>query len=93
MKTQNEFEKNITKDIHIKLLQDTLGDLRTENRFIKKVVIILFIILTLAIAGIIAQGMYHHHKLFTFLQDYETVSDVKMDNMDSYNNGNIIIKR
>ena len=86
MKTQNEFEKNITKDIHIKLLQDTLGDLRTENRFIKKVVIILFIILTLAIAGIIAQGMYHQNRLFKFIGETEFQTEVQMHNLLSDEN-------
>lgn len=87
MKTQSELEKDVTKDIHISILQDTLNDLRTENKFIKKTVVILFLMLTFAIGGIIFQGLYHQHKLFKFISETEFKSEVYMDSdLSSQNN-------
>lgn len=78
------------KDIHIRLLQETLGDLRTENRFVKKTVIILFIMLFLSIAGIIGQGMYYQHRLFKFIGDTEFTTEIHMDSeKNNYNNMNV----
>lgn len=83
MKTESEVKKNVTKDIHIKILEDSLNDVRTENRFIKITVIILFIMLAFAIAGMITQNIYHQHKLFRFMENTEFRSEVNMFNDDS----------
>ena len=92
MKTESEVKKNVTKDIHIKILEDSLNDVRTENRFIKKTVIILFIMLAFAIAGMIAQNIYHQHKLFRFMENTEFRSEVNMFNDDS-NANNMNVER
>lgn len=92
MKTQSEIEKDVTKDIHISILQDTLKDLRTENGFIKKVVLMLFILLALSVAGIIFQGLYHQHKLFKFISETEFTSEIWMDN-DLSNKNNMNVER
>ena len=90
MRTQSDLEKDVTKDIHISILQDTLKDLRTENRFIKKTVVMLFVMLALAVAGIIFQGIYHQHKMFKFLSEAEFTSEIWMDNdLSDKNNMNI----
>ena len=90
MKTKSELEKDVTKDIHISILQDTLADLRTENKFIKKTVVILFLMLAFAIGGIIFQGLYHQHKLFKFIQEAEFTSEIWMDNdLSDKNNMNV----
>jgi hypothetical protein len=92
MKTQSEIEKDVTKDIHISILQDTLNDLRTENKFIKKTVVILFLMLTFAIGGIIFQGLYYQHKMFKFLSETEFTSEIWMDN-DLSNKNNMNVER
>ena len=74
------------KDIHIKLLQETLGDLRTENKFVKKTVILLFLMLFFAVAGIIGQGVYYQHRLFRFIGETEFTSEIYMDNDMSFKN-------
>lgn len=90
MKTQSEIEKDVTKDIHISILQDTLNDLRTENKFIKKTVVILFLMLTFAIGGIIFQGLYYQHKMFKFLSETEFSTEITMDSdLNNYNNMNV----
>ena len=90
MKTQSELEKDITKDVHISLLQDTLKDLRKENGFIKKTVVMLVIMLFLAIAGIVFQGLYHQHKMFKFLTETEFSTEIHMDSdLNNYNNMNV----
>ena len=90
MKTQSELEKDITKDVHISLLQDTLKDLRTENKFVKKTVIILFVLLFFSVAGLVFQGLYHQHKLFKFLGEVEFTSEIWMDNdLSDKNNMNV----
>ena len=87
MKTQSELEKDVTKDIHIQILQDTLDDLRRENGFIKATVLLLFLMLAIAVAGIIFQGLYHQHKLFKFITETEFKSEVYMDSdLSSQNN-------
>ena len=92
MKTESEVKKNVTKDIHIKILEDSLNDVRTENRFIKKTVIILFIMLAFAIAGMIAQNIYHQDKLFHFMENVEFRSEVNMFN-DESNANNMNVER
>ena len=92
MKTQSELEKDITKDVHISLLQDTLKDLRQENGFIKKTVVMLVIMLFLAIAGIVFQGLYHQHKMFKFLGEVDFNSEITMDN-DASNQNNMYVER
>ncbi len=90
MKTQSELEKDVTKDIHISILQDTLKDLRTENGFIKKVVLLLFLLLALSVAGIIFQGLYYQHKMFKFLSEAEFSTEIFMDNdLSDRNNMNV----
>ena len=87
MKTKSDIEQDVTKDIHISILQDTLKDLRTENGFIKRITLMLFILLSLSIAGIIFQGLYHQHKLFRFISETEFKSEVYMDSdLSSQNN-------
>ena len=93
MKTSEDIKKIVDKDMHIQVLRETLTDLRIENLFIKKVVLILFAMLAFAIAGIFFQSMWHQHRLFKFMQEYEVVSDVNMSNQDSYNAGSILIER
>ena len=80
------------KDIHIMLLQETLKDLRTENKFIKKTVLILFLMLFLSIGGIVFQGLYHQYKLFRFIGETEFTSEIYMDNDMSYKN-NMSVER
>lgn len=78
------------KDIHIMLLKETLNDLRTENKFIKRTVIILFLMLFLSIAGIIGQGMFYQHRLFKFIGDTEFTTEIHMDSeKNNYNNMNV----
>ena len=90
MKTQSELEKDVTKDIHIQILQDTLDDLRRENGFIKATVLLLFLMLAIAVAGIIFQGLYHQHKLFKFITDTEFSTEIHMDSdLNNYNNMNV----
>ena len=90
MKTQSELEKDVTKDIHIQILQDTLDDLRRENGFIKATVLMLFLMLAIAVAGIIFQGLYHQHKMFKFLTDTEFSTEIHMDSdLNNYNNMNV----
>ena len=43
MKTSDDIKKIVDKDMHIQVLRETLTDLRIENLFIKKVVLILFV--------------------------------------------------
>ena len=80
------------KDIHIQILRETLGDLRTENKFAKRTVVMLIILLTLSIAGIIFQGLYYQHKLFKFIGDTEFYSEVNMNN-DTSNSNNMNVER
>ena len=78
------------KDIHIHLLKETLTDLRTENKFVKKTVIILFLMLFFAIAGIVGQGMYYQHRLFKFIGETEFTTEIHMDSeKNNYNNMNV----
>lgn len=93
MKTSEDIKKIVDKDMHIQVLRETLTDLRIENLFIKKVVLILFVMLAFAIAGIFFQSMWYQHRLFRFMQEYEVVSSVNMNNQDSYNAGSIMIER
>ena len=90
MKTQSELEKDVTKDIHIQILQDTLKDLRRENGFIKTTVLMLFVLLVLSVAGIIFQALYYQHKLFKFISETEFTSEIWMDNdLSDKNNMNV----
>ena len=93
MKTQSELKKDVTKDIHIEILQDTLDDLRTENGFIKRTVMLLFGLLVLALAGVIFQGLYYQHKLFRFLGEVDFNSEITMDNELSNQNSMHIERR
>lgn len=78
------------KDVHISLLKDTLKDLRTENKFIKRTVIILFLMLFVSIGGIIFQGLYYQNKLFKFIGDTEFSTEIHMDSeKNNYNNMNV----
>ena len=92
MKTQSELEKDVTKDIHIQILQDTLDDLRRENKFIKATVVMLVLLLTFSIGGIIFQGLYYQHKLFKFISETEFTSEIWMDN-DLSNKNNMNVER
>lgn len=92
MKTASEIQNEVTKDIHISILKDALADLRITNMILKKTMYLLCFLLMLSILGIVGVSMYHQHKLFDFMQDYEAISNVNMNNADSYNNGSIIIR-
>ena len=92
MKTANEVKNEVTKDIHISILKDTLSDLRSANLMMKKTVYILFVLLTLAIGAIIWQGAYYQHKLFKFMDSTEFTSEYFMDN-DTSNLNNMHIER
>ena len=93
MKTANEVRSEVTKDIHISILKDTLSDLRSANQMLKRTVYILFIILTLAIGAIVWQGAYYQHKLFTFMETAEFSSEVNMINDDSNSNNMNVDRR
>lgn len=86
MKTSGDIKKIVDKDLHIQILRDTLDDLRIENHFIRKVVLILFCMLAIAVAGIIFQNMYHQYKLFKFMSQIEYNTEIYMDNDISDNN-------
>ena len=78
------------KDVHIVLLKDTLNDLRRENKFIKRTVIMLFGLLALSIAGIIFQGLYYQHNLFKFIGETEFSTEIYMENdLSDQNNMNV----
>lgn len=92
MKTASEVRSEVTKDIHISILKDTLADLRSANQMLKRTVYILFVILTLSIGAIIWQGAYYQNKLFKFMDSTEFTSEYFMDN-DTSNLNNMHIER
>lgn len=55
MKTASEVKNEVTKDIHISILKDTLTDLRAANQMFKKVIYTLCFMIILAIFGLIWQ--------------------------------------
>lgn len=93
MKTSDDIKKIVDKDLHIQILRDTLEDFREENHFIRKVVLILFILLFFAISGIIFQAMYHQHRLFKFMSEIEYNTEIYMDNDISDNNSMNVERR
>ena len=92
VKTSEDLQKIVDKDLHIEVLRDTLTDLRIENRFIKKVVLILFAMLFIAVIGLFAQGIYHQHKMFKFFGENEFNTEIHMDN-DLSDSNTMTVKR
>ena len=86
MKTSDDIKKIVDKDLHIQILRETLTDLRVENRFVKRVVMILFGLILMLVVGLFAQGTYHQHKLFKFMSEIEYNTEIYMDNDISDNN-------
>ena len=87
-----EIENN--KDAHIAILRDTLDDLRGQNRFVKKVCVMLFCLVVALVGAVIGLHIYDQQKLMNFLSDYEVSYEntVTTDN-NSPNNGTITIGR
>ena len=92
MKTENDLRSDITKDIHISILKDTLKDLREANQMFKKVTYILCFIIVLAISGMVGVGVYYQHRLFTFIEATDFNSEVNMTN-EQNNSNNMSIRR
>lgn len=92
MKTASEVKNEVTKDIHISILKDTLKDLRDANLMFKRVIYILCFIVILAICGVVFQGVYHQHRLFTFIESTDFNSEVNMLNEQS-NANNLNIRK
>ena len=93
MKTASEIQRDITKDIHISILKDTLADLRSANQMFKRIIYTLCFIIILTIFGIVFQGTYYQHKLFTFMETAEFSSEVNMINDDSNSNNMNVDRR
>lgn len=93
MKTANEVRSEVTKDIHISILKDTLADLRSANQMFKRIIYTLCFIIILTILGIVFQGTYYQHKLFTFMETAEFSSEVNMINDDSNSNNMNVDRR
>ena len=92
MKTASEIRSDVTKDIHISILKDTLADLRAANVMMKKTIYLLCFMLMLAISGIIGLTVYHQHKLFYFMENMDFTSEVNMSNTSS-NSNNMNVER
>ena len=92
MKTASEVKNEVTKDIHISILKDTLKDLREANQMFKRVVYILCFIVILSICGMVGVGVYYQHRLFTFIESTDFNSEVNMLNEQS-NSNNMNIRR
>ena len=92
MKTANEIQNDITKDIHISILKDALNDLRMANVLLKKTMYSILLILALCIVGLVAVSTYYQHRLFTFLETTDFNSEVNMTNEQS-NSNNMSIRR
>lgn len=58
---KHELEDN--KDSYIAFMKDVLTDSREHNRFLKKVVIIAFVVLALTIAGVFGLTVYNQRAM------------------------------
>lgn len=72
-----------------KLLIDTLEDMKTERKFLKKLCSFLCVFIVLLILGITGTSIYNQHKLFKFMNETEISSDIEINNDNSTNYGNI----
>ena len=94
-KVADEAGKQIAedKDVHISILKDCLNDLRTQNKFIKKIVWVLCSIILILIILLAGQSIYSQEKLIGFLSEYEfeSVIDSNLTNNGSDNDNNSII--
>lgn len=81
-------------DIHIKLLQDSLDDMRGQVRFIKSMSIFLGGIVVACILAIVGLSVYHGERFARFLTEYDVSieSQITTDN-SSQNDGNISVSR
>ena len=82
------------KDVHIQLLQDTLGDLRKHNEFKNKVICVLSAIIGLLVVAFAGFAVYSHERFVKFVLDYdvEIISSITTDN-GSQNEGSVSVNR
>ena len=102
-KLNNELEDN--KDSFILFLKEVVGDSRDHVRFLRKVIIGLFIALCLSIAGLIGLSVYHQYstnkqskettkQIMDFMNQFDFYSEVEILNeLSDYNNNNLNIRK
>lgn len=97
-KLNNELEDN--KDSFILFLKEVVGDSRDHVKFLRKIIIGLFIALCLSIAGLIGLSVYHQHatskqakentkQIMDFFNEFDFYSEIELMNEESdfnYNN-------
>lgn len=81
-------------DIHIKLLQDSLDDMRGQVKFIKSMSLFFGGIVIMCILAIVGLSVYHNERFARFLTEYDVSieSQITTDN-SSQNDGNISVSR
>lgn len=81
------------KDLHLALITDTIEDLKTQNKFIKKILVFCIVIILNLIVGIVGLSVYHNERLMNLLNESSICSEIYIDTDDnSTNNGNISVK-
>ncbi len=103
IKVKKELEEN--KDAFISFLIDVSKDSHEHSRFLRRVIISLFITITILIGGMIALSIYNQHtikkmaddntqKLTDFINQFDFYSEVEILNeLSDYNNNNLNITR
>ena len=80
------------KNFTTQLLVDTMNDLKTERKFLKKLCAFLCGFIVLLIIGIVATSIYNQKKIFDFINETDISSSVEVNNDDSTNYGTITVK-
>lgn len=93
---RDNIEKEIKsdKDAYIAILRNTLDDLCGQNRFMKRVCVMLLCLVVGLIVSIVGLNVYNEHKILKFLKEYDVTitSEITTDN-DSESNGAISVAR
>ena len=81
-------------DIQIKILKDTLDDLRGQNKFIRVIVGVLSAVVALCVIAITGLFVYSHERFVHFVLDYDVSieSTITTDN-GSQNEGCVSVTR
>lgn len=106
-KQMQQLKKEIESDknAHISLLEDILSDVKEQRKFLKSIVISLFILLFIVIAGSFGLSLYNQkllkdctvqntEKMLDFISTTDFNSNVEMNtDNNSENNGNLSITK